>query len=94
MFHIPNEGKRPCATGARMRKEGLKRGVPDIFLPVPKGEYHGLFIELKRLRGSKTSDDQKGWISALRRQGYQAHVCEGWQEAADRIEEYLREGKS
>lgn len=93
MFHIPNEGKRSSRTGRRMREEGLRRGVPDIFIPVPKGEYHGIFIELKRLRGSKTSDEQKGWIAALRRQGYQAHVCKGWHESEYRIEEYLKEGK-
>jgi hypothetical protein len=89
MFHIPNEGKRSRTTGARMRQEGLKRGVPDIFLPVPRGGFHGLFIEMKRIKGSKTSDDQKGWLEALHRQGYQAFVCKGWCEAADRIEEYL-----
>ena len=36
MFHIPNEGKRSWMTGGRMKAEGLKSGVPDIFLPVPR----------------------------------------------------------
>lgn len=93
MFHIPNEGKRPVHTGANMRRGGLRRGVPDICLPVPKGKYHGLYIELKRTRGSKTSDDQAMWIAALQAQGYVADVCKGWNEARELIELYLREGK-
>ena len=44
MYHIPNEGKRSRSTGARMKAEGLKPGVPDICLPVPVGQYHGLYI--------------------------------------------------
>ncbi len=56
MFHIPNEGKRSRTTGGRMRSEGMKSGVADIFLPAPSGEYHGLFIELKRLRDEKANE--------------------------------------
>ena len=93
MFHIPNEGKRSVRTGAKMRREGLRRGVPDICLPVPKGKYHGLYIELKRTRCSKVSDDQAVWIAALQAQGYVADVCKGWNEARELIELYLGEGR-
>ena len=62
MFHIPNEGKRSRTTGGRMRSEGMKSGVADIFLPAPSGEYHGLFIELKRLRGGKRTEKQEEFI--------------------------------
>lgn len=47
LFHVPNEGKRSVYTGARMRSEGLRAGVPDICLPVAKKRYHGLFVEMK-----------------------------------------------
>lgn len=93
MFHVPNEGKRSKVVGGRMKAEGLKSGVPDIFLPVPRGEYHGLFIEMKRIRGGAVTDCQKLWIHDLAHQGYKAVVCRGWQNAADEILKYLGEQK-
>ena len=47
LYHIPNEGKRSIYYGAKLKREGLKSGVPDICLPIPKGQYCGLYIELK-----------------------------------------------
>ena len=48
LYHIPNEGKRSIRAGARLKAQGLKRGVPDNHLPVARGGYIGLYIELKR----------------------------------------------
>lgn len=89
MFHVPNGGSRSKAEAGRFKMEGVKAGVPDIFLPVPRGKYHGLFIEMKRLRGGKVSKEQGEWIESLHRQGYAAEVCHGWQEAAELICGYL-----
>lgn len=89
LHHIPNEGKRNKSSGRRMKAEGLKRGVPDIHLPVPRGKYHGLYIELKRIRGGVLSPEQKWWQNALRKQGYRAVVCKGWEAAKTEIEWYL-----
>lgn len=47
MFHIPNGGSRNKLEAANLKKQGVKAGVPDLFLPVGRGSYHGLFIELK-----------------------------------------------
>ena len=51
LYHVPNEGKRTWRTGARLKSEGLKPGVPDICLPVARGKYHGLYVELKLVAG-------------------------------------------
>lgn len=72
-----------------MRAEGLRRGVPDICLPVARGGYHGLYIELKRLHGGRVSPEQLEWIDALNQQGYCACVCKGWEAAAAEIGKYL-----
>ena len=91
MYHIPNEGKRSKACAGRMVAEGLKAGVPDIFLPAPSSGRHGLYIELKTA-GGKTSTEQKAWLVALAEQGYTTAVCYGWQQAAEVITKYLEGG--
>lgn len=90
LYHVPNEGKRSKANGARLKAEGLRAGVPDINLDVARGEFHGLRIEMKRRRGGRVSPEQAAWLEALREQGYAAVVAYGWEEAADAIEKYLR----
>lgn len=65
LYHVPNGGSRKKAEAGRFRAEGVKAGVPDLCLPVARGGFHGLYIELKRQKGSKTSDDQKAWLSNL-----------------------------
>lgn len=91
MFHIPNEGKREQRTGYILRQLGLKKGVPDVFLPVARGGKHGLFIEMKRLKGGRLTEEQTEWRDKLREQGYAAEVCFGWENAANVIRKYLEE---
>jgi hypothetical protein len=88
---IPNGGHRHKATAARLKAEGVKRGVPDVCLPVARNGAHGLYIELKTERG-KPTPEQLGWIRALRRQGFAAEVCHGWESARSMIEHYLTAG--
>ena len=91
-YHVPNGGIRKKAAAGRFRAEGVKAGVPDLCLPVARGGFHGLYIELKRQKGSKTSDDQKAWLSNLEEQGYFVALCKGWEAAAKVITEYLTMG--
>lgn len=90
MYHVPNGGSRHPAEAARLKAQGVKAGVPDICLPVPQGEKHGLYIELKAGKG-KPTEKQKAWIAALREQGYAAGVCHGWRHAASVICRYYGE---
>lgn len=91
LFHIPNGGSRGKAEAAHFKAEGVKPGVPDLLLPVARGPYHGLFIELKRQKGGKISKAQKAWLEGLTTQGFLAAVCYGWKDAAELIENYLDE---
>ncbi len=91
IFAIPNGGKRK--TGGWMVAEGLKSGVPDLFLPCARKGYHGFFIEMKR-ESAKTQMSaikpmQVMWQEALREQGYMAEVCFGWDDAAEKLLNYL-----
>lgn len=88
MFAIPNGGARHPATGKRMKAEGVKRGVPDIFLPVARGAYHGLFIELK-VPGGRVTPEQEEWRMRLLEQGYLHHVAYGFEDAQQMIIAYV-----
>ena len=93
LFHIPNGGGRSKAEAGRFKAEGVKAGVPDLFLPAPRGEWHGLFIEMKRRKGGRLSDAQKEMIPKLQAQGYRVEVCAGWEDAAEVLKNYLGPGK-
>jgi len=75
----------------KMKAEGVKKGVPDIFLPVGRcdddNEY-GLWIEMK-VGYNKTSDEQDWWLGKLEDQGYRVRVCYGYEEAVEEICDYL-----
>lgn len=97
-FAIPNGGKRDKITAARMKAEGARPGVPDIFLPVPRDNWRvrgvlirlaGLFIEMKVGKGT-TSTDQLKYHQFLLEGGYQVAVCYSWIEAAQAVEQYLK----
>ena len=91
LYAIPNGGKRDIRTAAMLKAEGVKPGVPDICLPIPRGGKHGLYIELKRRKGGTVSKEQEAWIRALMGQGYMCAVCHGWEAARDEILRYLED---
>lgn len=93
LYHVPNGGYRTKAEAGRFRAQGVKSGVPDIVLPAARGQYHGLYIELKRTEGGRLSSDQKDWLEFLTAQGYLAVMCRGWEEARRVIETYLDYGE-
>ena len=104
MHHIPNGGARGsdsrsrAIAGNRLKRQGVKSGIPDIFLPVQRLGYAGLYIELKRPdvkpkrsgRGG-VSDEQAKFGSFAIKQGYKWIVCYGWEDARDEILNYLQE---
>ena len=60
----------------RMKAQGYKKGFPDLFFYEPRGEHHGLAIELKRDKGRATPD-QKLWKEELQRRGLQGGDRQG-----------------
>lgn len=89
IVHIPNEGKRSKAYGAQLKRAGMRRGFPDLFIPVPYGGFCGLLIEMKNGRG-KTTPEQEKWLRELNSRGYKATVCVGADAAINEINEYLK----
>lgn len=96
MFAIPNGGERNPIVAAKLKAEGVKAGVPDIFLPVTKWTELftfqfacGLFIELK-VKKNEPSVKQEEFMDILKRSRYKVAVCYGWEAARDEIIKYLR----
>lgn len=83
IFAIPNGGQRTKAAGGKLKAEGVKAGVPDLFLPVARHNAHGMFIEMKFGSG-KPSQAQIDWKRSLIAQGYLCHVI--WDSVEETIE--------
>ena len=69
LFAIPNGGHRDIRTAARLKAEGVKRGVPDLFLSIPRAGYCGLYIEMK-YGENKLTADQEAFFKKARDLGY------------------------
>jgi hypothetical protein len=101
IFAIPNGlWAKNKGVALKAKAEGLKKGVPDLLLPIAKRcleqvaskGWHGLFIEMKKLTGSSTSTAQKQWHTDLREQGYAVELCKGHEQAISAIVAYLELG--
>ena len=79
----------PIGAAVKAKRAGLKKGFPDISLPVPRNGAHGLFIELKKEKGGTVSPEQKIILAALNEAGNLAVVCRGAEEAITAIKLYL-----
>lgn len=91
MYAVPNGAWTGSVKHAvRLKAEGLKPGVPDLVLPCARGNYHGLYIEMKRVKGGKVSPEQHEYIAFLRAEGYCVEVCQGHGPAVDAINRYMR----
>lgn len=77
---IPNGGGRSKREGGRLKAEGVRKGVPDIFCAVPRGSFHGLYIEMKSEDG-RVSEEQDEWLLVSRQLGYAGSVCRSSDEA-------------
>ncbi|GHU77841.1 hypothetical protein AGMMS49992_26910 [Clostridia bacterium] len=93
MYSIPNGGSRHPAEAANLRRQGVKAGVPDICLPVPRGEYAALFIELKREKTGKLSSNQRTFGAELSSAGNKVAVCYGFEAAQKVITDYLTQNE-
>lgn len=98
IFSIPNGGKRDAVTGARMKAEGVRAGVWDIFVPVQNEISSGLWIEMKAGKNKLTDnqikfkdDVEKANFDILGKsyKSYDWEVCYSAVEAYNKIERYF-----
>lgn len=95
---IPNGGHRAATTARKMKAEGVKAGVLDVFVPVCRLsenlpyfgtiEFPGLYIEMKFGKNTMT-ENQTEFANFVANQGYLVKICYTWIEAAQEIFDYL-----
>jgi hypothetical protein len=90
LLHASLNGVRlTIGQATKAKRAGMKKGYPDIFLPVKRGIYSGLYIELKKVGGKKPGPEQEKWLEALSEQGFDTYCCKGSKAAIATIESYL-----
>jgi len=72
LHHIRNGGKLEPKYASYWKQQGVKAGIPDLFLPVKRGEFSGFYIELKA--NQYLSKEQKEFRDFCIDQGYQHYV--------------------
>mgnify|MGYP003143062637 FL=1 len=92
LYAIPNQGgagKQAIIRGQRMRKEGMKKGVPDLCLPVRRGAWNALYIEMKDVATGRLSPAQLDWMYMLTDAGNCCCVAHGFEAGRHALQEYL-----
>jgi len=84
IYATPNGGMRNVVVAVKLKKEGVKKGVPDLFVPKWK-----LYIEIKKQKGGVVTKDQKEVIEILESSGYTVFICNGCDEAIKKVEQFV-----
>lgn len=93
LFSVPNGGQRNAVTGAKLKAEGVVAGVADLFLSVPRGDYHGMYIEMKAGKNTQT-ESQKEFQRRVESVGYKYVVCRSFDDFSSDVDEYLENRKA
>ena len=84
-FAVPNGGRRGKVEAARLRRQGVQAGVPDLVLPGQDPRWRCLGIELKRRDSGRVSPEQEQWHAVLRACGWRVLICYGLQDAVEQL---------
>lgn len=84
-----NGGSRHYLEAINLKAMGVSPGFPDIEIPLPVAHYHGFYLEMKRKKGGKVSQEQAEWLNYLKSKGYYAEVAHGFDEAKAYFNHYL-----
>lgn len=90
IFHIPNEGKRTTQYGRRLKNLGMRPGASDLFVALPRREYHGAWVELKSASGI-LNRNQKLFLEDMHKVGYCTAVCHSIDDAIEFLKWYCFE---
>lgn len=95
IYHVPNGGSRGGTRqaaqiqGAMMNALGVKKGTPDLCLPIPRHGFGALYVEMKKPKDGALSKDQVARIRLLCECGNAAAVVDDWVAGYWLIHDYL-----
>ncbi|WP_252109074.1 MULTISPECIES: VRR-NUC domain-containing protein [unclassified Halomonas] len=95
-YHVPNGGQRSKATGAAMKRQGVKSGVSDLVVMDARGGWHGLYLEFKASapHTAALAPSQREWLALADERGYCAVLAVGLEEAKAVLREYAELGRT
>ncbi len=94
-FSVPNGAKLGGSEGQRygmvnkLKAEGMTPGAPDLVILAARGKFHGCLVEMKRIKGSKLSENQREFLARAEASGFYTIVGYGYVNATELLEEYL-----
>lgn len=88
-IHIANQRRANLAYGRLLKRMGVRAGVSDIFIAMPRNGACGLWIEFKRSKGGVISDEQRTWLCRMLDVGYSAKIAHGCDEAIAIVKTYF-----
>lgn len=90
---IPGDLQTRIRIIMNMRRQGMKKGIPDVTIALPLHGYHGAFIELKRdakqIQPSNIQPEQREWLTNLRAVGYFCEMVVGLHAACAAVGRYM-----
>lgn len=90
LFHVPNGGQRNAKEAAKFKAMGVRPGVPDLILILPRGGYHYLALELK-VGKNKQTENQKWYQSKMTENGGKYVVIRSLDDFIETVNTYLHQ---
>lgn len=88
LFAIPNGGSRHKIEAANMKRQGVKAGVADVILQIPKKGFASLCLEFKTKTG-RQSKEQREYQRQVEMAGSKYVVVRSVEEAIFVMKKYL-----
>lgn len=89
-YAIPNGAYTTKTTARKLVAEGVCHGIPDLHIPIARGEYHSLYIEMKNGKAGRLSEYQKEMKKKLESLGNKVVVCRSLEDFVNEVETYLK----
>lgn len=87
--HVANERQTSPMRGLKLKRMGVRKGIPDFLIFKSNDTSNGLAIELK-IKPNKPTESQLEVLADLQKHGWATDVCYDFEQARDAIDNYLK----